>query len=165
MVKALNKVKAMGLIKLVMLGLMFLMACQESNEHFDWKREELVAAINQARTHRDKAVIELKQTQADLERLKHDVDKMKISSDKAVGFLVLDIRQSSFTLDIGEHFKNKMNAMQLKIAVHPTLWDSVKVGDVLGEKFKSGSYWFDGDIAHMKVTVLEKGVIEQPTTS
>lgn len=70
--------------------------------------------------------------------------------------LTLEIRQSTFTLDIGEHIKNRMNKVTLSIAVDKRFYDKVKVGDEISNTLKKGSLLFNGDFSKLKVTVIGK---------
>lgn len=72
--------------------------------------------------------------------------------------VTLQLKQSTFTLDLGEHIKNKMNASTMTIAVDKRFYDKVKVGQELSNTFKSGSLLFNGDFSRMKVTVTNKRI-------
>lgn len=72
--------------------------------------------------------------------------------------VTLKIKQSTFTLDIGEHIKNKMNAVEMTIAVDKRFYDSVHVGQEISNSFKKGSLLFNGDFSKLKVTVVKKQV-------
>lgn len=72
--------------------------------------------------------------------------------------VTLQIKQSTFTLDIGEHIKNKMNAMNMTIAVDKRFYKSVKVGQEISKSFKTGSLLFNGDFSNLKVTVIKKQI-------
>lgn len=72
--------------------------------------------------------------------------------------VTLQIKQSTFTLDIGEHIKNKMNAVEMTIAVDKRFYDSVKVGQDISNSFKTGSLLFNGDFSKLKVKVVKKQI-------
>lgn len=72
--------------------------------------------------------------------------------------VTLQLKQSTFTLDLGEHIKNKMNTVTMTIAVDKRFYDKVKVGQELSNTFKSGSLLFNGDFSRMKVTVTNKRI-------
>lgn len=72
--------------------------------------------------------------------------------------VTLKIKQSTFTLDIGEHIKNKMNAVEITIAVDKRFYNSVKVGQDISKSFKTGSLLFNGDFSKLKVTVVKKQI-------
>lgn len=70
----------------------------------------------------------------------------------------LEIKQSTFTLDIFEHIKNKINAVRLEIPVDKKFYDSVKIGQEINSSFKYGSLAFNGDFSTLKVRVVGKRV-------
>lgn len=70
--------------------------------------------------------------------------------------LTLQIRQSTFTLDIGEHIKNKANEVELTLAVDKRFYDSVEVGQEISDEWKLGSMLFDGDFSKLKIRVARK---------
>ena len=82
------------------------------------------------------------------------------NKDNSYYIIILEIKQSTFTLDLGEHIKNKMNSMTLSIAVDKRLYDSVVIGQVLSSSFKRGSLLFNGDFSKLKVTVVGKKIVK-----
>ena len=72
--------------------------------------------------------------------------------------VTLELKQSTFTLDIGEHIKNKMNASTMTIAVDKRFYDKIRVGQELSNTFKGGSLLFNGDFSRMKVKVTNKRI-------
>lgn len=72
--------------------------------------------------------------------------------------VVFEIRQSTVTLDVGEHVKNKMNAAHLVVAVDKRYYDNVNVGDQMLSEMKMGSLIMDGDVSNIKCKVVGKYV-------
>ena len=72
--------------------------------------------------------------------------------------VVFEIRQSTVTLDFGEHVKNKMNAAHLVVAVDKLYYDNVNVGDQMLSEMKMGSLIMDGDVSNIKCKVVGKYV-------
>lgn len=64
------------------------------------------------------------------------------------------IKQGTFTLDIFEHIKNDMNAIEVEFPVTKDFYNRVKVGQDMTDAFKWGSLVFNGDFStlHMRVT-------------
>ena len=75
--------------------------------------------------------------------------------------LTLQIKQSTFTLDIGEHIKNKANEIEMTIAVDKRFYNSVQVGEEISNSFKMGSLVFDGDFSSLKVRVKSKQIVNK----
>lgn len=70
--------------------------------------------------------------------------------------VVFEIRQSTITLDVGEHVKNKMNSVHLVVAVDKRYYDNVNIGDQMLSEMKMGSLIMDGDISNIKCKVVGK---------
>ena len=75
--------------------------------------------------------------------------------------VTLQIKQSTFTLDIGEHIKNKANAIEVTIAVDKRFYDSVEVGQEISDEFKLGSMLFDGDFSKLKIRIARKQIVKK----
>ena len=73
-----------------------------------------------------------------------------------VHYLSLEFRQSSFTLSIGQHIRDAANAFSITIPTTKEFYNSVRVGDELGSKFKGASFILSGNIGRRKVIVKEK---------
>ena len=72
--------------------------------------------------------------------------------------LTLEIKQTTYTLDIGEHIKNSINAISMQIPVSKKFYNSVKIGTRISNDFKYGSLVFNGDFSELKVTVKDKQI-------
>ena len=68
------------------------------------------------------------------------------------------IKQSHFTLDIGEHLKDSMNEITFEVPVAKEYYDSVSVGNVINDDFRMGSFIMHGSFGNWKVTVDKKEV-------
>lgn len=71
-------------------------------------------------------------------------------------YLSLEFRQSSFTLSIGQHIRDAANAFSITIPTTKEFYNSVRVGDELGSKFKGASFLLSGNIGKRKVIVKDK---------
>ena len=72
--------------------------------------------------------------------------------------LTLEIKQATYTLDIGEHIKNSINAISMQIPVSKKFYNSVSVGTRISDEFKYGSLVFNGDFSELRVTVINKQI-------
>ena len=72
--------------------------------------------------------------------------------------LTLEIKQATYTLNIGEHIKNSINAISLQIPVSKKFYNSVSVGTRISNDFKYGSLVFNGDFSELRVTVKDKQI-------
>lgn len=72
--------------------------------------------------------------------------------------LTLEIKQATYTLNVGEHIKNSINAISLQIPVSKKFYNSVSVGTRISNDFKYGSLVFNGDFSELRVTVKDKQI-------
>ena len=72
--------------------------------------------------------------------------------------LTLELRQTHFTISISQHVKDAYNATTFEIPVDKEFYEQVKVGDVLTDKFRTGSLLLSGSFGNWKVTIKKKKV-------
>jgi hypothetical protein len=70
----------------------------------------------------------------------------------------IKIKQGTFTLDPFEHIKNEANATEMEIPVSRGFYNSVNVGTDLTDSFKAGSFWIDGDLSWLHLTIIDKRI-------
>lgn len=70
--------------------------------------------------------------------------------------LTLELKQVHYTLNMWEHAKDAINAATFDIPVDREFYDSVKVGDVLSDKFRTGSLILRGSFGKWKISVKQK---------
>ena len=68
------------------------------------------------------------------------------------------LKQTHFTLDLGQHAKDAMNAITFEIPVDKEFFDSVKEGDEIVDRFRTGSFIISGSFGNWKMTVNKKFV-------
>ena len=91
----------------------------------------------------------------------HDLrlQKNSLETGREIKYIVkFRIKQSTFTLDIGEHIKNGMNAIELELPVSKSFYDRVSVGTEISKSFKMGSLLFNGDFSNLHMTVTGKRI-------
>jgi len=72
--------------------------------------------------------------------------------------LGIKLEQSRFTLDITEHAKDAMNAIEFEIPVDKEYYNSVSVGEEIVDDFRVGSFIFNGSLGDWEMTVEHKRV-------
>lgn len=85
--------------------------------------------------------------------------RIYLSGKKPKYIITIRIKQSSFTLDLGEHLKNSWNAFEINLETSRECYNRVKIGDKLSNKFKSGSFWINRDIEHLEMTIKDKRIV------
>ena len=111
-------------------------------------------------TNEDVAKIEseISQLEAERDRLNEEILNTKIDNGLAKYVITFNIKQTHFTLDIGEHLKDSMNDISIEIPVDKEYYDSVEVGDVIDDSFRMGSFIWKGSFGNCKVTVESKDI-------
>ena len=71
-------------------------------------------------------------------------------------FVTFKVKQSHFTLDIGQHLKDEMNAAQFEIMVDADYYNAVDVGDKVCDDFRVGSFVLYGSVGSWDITVADK---------
>jgi hypothetical protein len=71
------------------------------------------------------------------------------------------LKQSHFTLDIGEHIKDEINAIEFDLPVDKEFYDHCSVGTELVDDFRYGSFIMNGSFGKWDMHVVDKKVIIQ----
>ena len=101
---------------------------------------------------------EIAQLEAERDRLNEEILDTKIDNNLAKYAIAFNIKQTHFTLDIGEHLKDAMNDISIEIPVDKEYYDSVEVGDTIDDSFRVGSFIWKGSFGNWKVTVESKDI-------
>lgn len=96
--------------------------------------------------------------QNEVSELENITVEKKEENGTAKYVLTLEIKQSHFTLDISEHLKDSMNAIEIQIPVDKEYYDSVEVGQNIADEFRMGSLVFKGTFGDFKVSVIKKEI-------
>ena len=101
---------------------------------------------------------EIAQLEAERDRLNEEILDTKIDNNLAKYVIAFNIKQTHFTLDIGEHLKDAMNDISIEIPVDKEYYDSVEVGDIIDDSFRVGSFIWKGSFGNWKVAVESKNI-------
>ena len=101
---------------------------------------------------------EIVQLEAERDRLNEEILNTKIDNRLAKYVITFNIKQTHFTLDIGEHLKDSMNDISIEIPVDKEYYDSVEVGDIIDDSFRMGSFIWKGSFGNWKITVETKDI-------
>lgn len=105
-----------------------------------------------------KLEFEISQLEAERDRLNEEILDTKIDNGLAKYVITFNIKQTHFTLDIGEHLKDSMNDISIEIPVDKEYYDNVEVGDTIDDSFRIGSFIWKGSFGNWKVTVESKDI-------
>ena len=136
--------KIMAVIIAATMMLVLLVGCAESNEYLEQQCNELRTEI--AVLKEQKSAIEA------------EIVSAKEENGTATYVVTFRIKQSNFTLDIGEHLKDSMNEITFEVPVDKAYYDSVSVGDTINDDFRMGSLIMHGSFGNWKVTIEKKEV-------
>ena len=101
---------------------------------------------------------EIAQLEAERDQLNEEILNTKIDNGLAKYVITFNIKQTHFTLDIGEHLKDAMNDISIEIPVDKEYYDSVEIGDTIDDSFRVGSFIWKGSFGNWKVTVESKDI-------
>lgn len=101
---------------------------------------------------------EIAKLETERDRLNEEILDAKIDNNLAKYVIAFNIKQTHFTLDIGEHLKDAMNDISIEIPVDKEYYDSVEVGDTIDDSFRVGSFIWKGSFGNWKVTVESKDI-------
>jgi len=103
---------------------------------------------------KSQTVYNLRQQVADLTK-----EKSALQSGMEPKYIVkFKIKQGTFTLDIFEHIKNEMNAIEIEVPVHKDFYNRLSIGQDITDSFKWGSLVMDGDFSSLHMKVVGKRV-------
>lgn len=92
------------------------------------------------------------------ETLKNEIVDIKEGNGTAKYVITFEIKQSHFSLDLGKHLKDAMNAIEIEIPVDKEYFDNVEVGDTINNDFRVGSLVMKGSFGSWDVTVKSKDI-------
>jgi outer membrane murein-binding lipoprotein Lpp len=86
-------------------------------------------------------------------------DMRQVKAGKKKRFIIkFHLEQSHFTLDISEHIKDNLNAIDFELPVDETYYYSLKKGDRVVNNFRVGSLVMNGSFGDWKVTINDKRI-------
>lgn len=84
-------------------------------------------------------------------------DKFALSASNTIYIVKIKIHQTTYTLDIAEHIKNKINDIEFEIPVDKAYYDKCSIGQKVSDPgLKIGSLLVNGDFSKLKVKITGK---------
>ena len=136
--------KILTTIIVMILSISILTGCNSQDEFLKQEIESLENEIE---------VLEAEKT-----KLESEIVEVKTEKGLESYILTINIKQSHFTLDIGQHIKDEMNDISIEIPVDKEFYDAVEVGDVINDDFRWGSLVLKGSIGSWDITVEDKEI-------
>lgn len=93
-------------------------------------------------------------------KLNEKLKELKIYDSVKTPRYVLKIRlkQNRFSLDIGEHMKDAMNAIEFELPVDEEFYNDVSIGTTITDQFRAGSFLLKGSFSSWNMTVTDKNI-------
>ena len=89
-------------------------------------------------------------------------NKFNINFCKNIYIISIRIHQTTYSLSISEHVKNKLNDVVFEIPVDKSYYDKCRIGQEVTETgLKMGSLLRDGDFSKLKITVEGKRIVKR----
>ena len=123
--------------------------------------------INSLQSHKSELETEVNELEKNVNTLHANIEELT-SKAKEMGIyaegrtpqyiLKLKLKQSHMTLDLAEHAKDAMNAIEFEMPVDKKFYDEVSVGTEIVNDFRTGSFVINGSFGKWKMTVVGKEI-------
>lgn len=139
------------LILTLLLPLLFLTGCLSKEESNDLIIEQQLDDIYEMND-------QLVNLELSKEKILAEIKGIKTENDIDRYFVTMSIKQSHLSLDITEHLKDEMNELEIQIPVDEEYYHTVKVGDVIDDSFRAGSFISKGSMGSWDITISGKSI-------
>lgn len=119
-----------------------------------------ITKIEELRKEQSEIESQISTKKSELTEVENQIEeKKKIADGSAKYIMKINIAQSHFTLDIGQHLKDSMNDIDIYIEVSEEYYNKYNVGDTIADDFRIGSLIFKGSFGNWKIKVTEKQIV------
>lgn len=133
------------------------MESRERNDRLMKERKQLEADVNGNRNINEQLK---RQHQALIEQI--NKDNFALASSRTIYIVKIKIHQTTYTLDLEEHIKNKINDIEFEIPVDKAYYDKCSIGQKVSDPgLKLGSLLVNGDFSKLKVTITGKRTVKR----
>jgi hypothetical protein len=139
-----------------------LFSCENKGDvqtDIDNLREERTKLENEVNT-KNNTINQLNETIDSKNETLKEMD-IYLDGSKPLYILSIELSQSHFTLDITEHVKDAMNAIEFDIPVDKDFYDEVKIGDEILDDFRMGSFIMNGSFGDWEMEVTHKRMLKK----
>ena len=138
----------------------YIMNNQESRERNDRLISERMILEKNVKDNIDKNNFLKNQHNALLEQIKRD--NLALAVSKTVYIVRIKIHQTTYSLSVSEHIKNKINDVEFEIPVDKEYYDKCYNGQTVTDPgLKIGSLLRDGDFSKLKIKVVGKRTVRR----
>jgi hypothetical protein len=96
--------------------------------------------------------------------LNEQINKNKFALDvsKNIYIVKIKIHQTTYSLDLGEYIKNKINDIEFEIPVDKAYYDKCSIGQKITDPgLKIGSLIMDGDFSKLNIIIINKRTVRR----
>lgn len=147
-------------LKFLLFITLLLFSCESTNDvqsdidKLRTERSKLESEVN----HKNNTISQLDATIGSKNETLKEMD-IYLDGDKPLYVLSIELSQSHFTIDIEEHIKDAMNAIEFDMPVDKDFYDNVQVGDEILDNFRMGSFIMNGSLGDWEMEVKRKKII------
>lgn len=143
----------MKLIKIIIVTVLFLCnSCHSIQDKIQLENE-----YNELLAQKHKIENTISNLNKDLKEL-HYERKALYNNREPIYIVKFQIKQLTYTLDIGEHIKNEINTISIEIPVCKEYYDQLNINQEITSKFKWGSLVMNGDFSKLRIRVVNKRI-------
>lgn len=133
------------------------MESRERNDRLMKERKQLEVEVNGNRNINEQLK---RQHKALVEQI--NKDKFALSASNTIYIVKIKIHQTTYTLDLEEHIKNKINDITFEIPVDKAYYDNCSIGQKVSDPgLKLGSLLVNGDFSKLKVKIIGKRTVKR----
>ena len=133
------------------------MESRERNDRLMKERKQLEVEVNGNRNINEQLK---RQHKALVEQI--NKDKFALAASNTIYIVKIKIHQTTYTLDLEEHIKNKINDIEFEIPVDKAYYDKCSIGQKVSDPgLKIGSLLVDGDFSKLKVKITGKRTVKR----
>jgi hypothetical protein len=130
---------------------------RERNDRLMKERKQLEIEVNGNRNINEQLK---RQHKALIEQI--NKDKFALATSNTIYIVKIKIHQTTYTLDLEEHIKNKINDIEFEIPVDKSYYDNCSIGQKVSDPgLKLGSLLVDGDFSKLKVKITGKRTVKR----
>lgn len=133
------------------------MESRERNDRLMKERKQLEVEVNGNRNINEQLK---RQHKTLIEQI--NKDKFALAASNTIYIVKIKIHQTTYTLDLEEHIKNKINDIEFEIPVDKSYYDNCSIGQKVSDPgLKLGSLLVNGDFSKLKIKITGKRTVKR----
>jgi hypothetical protein len=133
------------------------MESRERNDRLMKERKQLEVEVNGNRNINEQLKLQHKTLIEQINK-----DKFALAASNTIYIVKIKIHQTTYTLDLEEHIKNKINDIEFEIPVDKSYYDNCSIGQKVSDPgLKLGSLLVDGDFSKLNVKITGKRTVKR----